>query len=102
MISEFQRYIPYLIRKTKQPEYKIRELFQLICRNITIIPNTKLQTHIRTAYELVKDIDENDIHFIACRLYLNNAILWSNDKKLKQISGITVMNTQEMYELHKN
>ena len=51
------------------------------------------------AYELVKDIDPDDILFIACALAYPESIIWSDDKKLKQQHKINIINTTEMYSL---
>ena len=101
MILEFEKYISHLVKKTKQPKHKILELFKLICDQITIVPNVAFECHLNEAFELIKDIDENGVHFVACCIYLRNGILWSNDKQLKRIKGIIVMNTEEIYELYK-
>ena len=58
-----------------------------------------LAPHRRKAYEAVKDIDPDDVIFIACTLAYPNSILWSDDKKLKNLKNITILNTKEIIDL---
>lgn len=49
--------------------------------------------------KLVRDIDLNDILFVACALAHKESIIWSNDSDLKKQSRIKVINTGEAMEL---
>ena len=69
---------------------------------ITLIPNDKIIPHKSTAIELVKNIDKNDVIFIACCLAHKNSILWSDDKALKRVKGIIVKNTAEIKKFIDN
>ena len=72
------------MKNTKINEIKLYELFNRIFEQIHFI-NEKLISieNRKTAYELCKDVDEDDTPFIALALEID-AFLWTGDKKLKK------------------
>ena len=80
-------------------EKDFEELLSLLLRKVIIIPNEILLHYKKEAYQIIKDIDPDDVTFIACALAFNDSVIWSDDKKLKQQSKIRIKNTNEMYSL---
>lgn len=54
------------------------------------------------AYNLVKNIDVDDVLFFATALVFKNSIIWSDDARLKKQTKVKVLNTQEIVNLLKN
>jgi len=46
--------------------------------------------------EIVKDIDPDDVLFVACALAHPNSVIWSDDKKLKSQSKVKILNTRDI------
>jgi predicted nucleic acid-binding protein len=63
---------------------------------VLIIPEEVLKLHKKEALEIVKDIDLDDVVFIACALAYPDSSIWSDDKKLKKQNKIKILNTAEM------
>jgi predicted nucleic acid-binding protein len=84
-------------------EEQFAKIYLLVLSKITFIEDIVLNTSdLISAFELVKDIDENDAMFVALNTYLN-AKLWTGDKKL--IAGLSrknYLNTITTNELYKN
>ncbi len=74
-------------------------LLRLLLNKVIIIPNNTLQPYRKQADHLVKDIDLGDALFVAAALAYSGSVLWSDDKKLKRIDGINVINTSEMIRI---
>lgn len=87
-----------LFLKSKMNKRDFTKLLQLLLNKIVIVPAEVLKQYKEKAFKIVKEIDQDDTLFVACVLAYDNSILWSNDKKLKQLP-ITVLNTEEMIEL---
>ena len=75
------------------------KLLNLILQKVVIVPTEVLLPYRKEALKLVKEIDINDVLFVACALSYNNSVIWSEDKKLKTIKQIRVLNTKEIIEL---
>jgi len=80
-------------------ENEFEPLLALLLKKVVIIPNEILLPYKEQALTLVKDVDMNDMLFVACVLAHPNSALWSDDKALKKIKEILVFNTQEIIEL---
>jgi predicted nucleic acid-binding protein len=88
-----------LLTKSKMKEKDFEELLRLLLLKVIIIPNEVLLHYKNDANKIIKDIDPDDVIFIACALAFSDSIIWSDDKKLKQQSKIRIINTTEMYSL---
>ena len=82
-------------------EEDFNKLLQLILKKVVIVPNEVLIPYRNEAFEIVKNIDPDDVLFVACALAYPNSIIWSNDGKLKKQSRVKVLNTQEIIKIQK-
>jgi predicted nucleic acid-binding protein len=63
-------------------EEEILEVLYKLLKNINIFDENMITTNtLKKAYQLVKDIDEKDIVFVALAIELDG-VLWTGDKKL--------------------
>lgn len=82
--QEIERYIPKIVVQSKQSEEKVREIIQLAYTKITFIDDAQIPIeYYMKAAPLVRDIDPNDIVFVALNEYLNK-LLWTGDQQLYQ------------------
>ena len=99
---EMERYRHELLRKSGMAEKDFRKLLQLMLKKVVIVPNEVLAPYKSEAYEIVKDIDPNDVLFVACALAYSGSIIWSDDRKLKKQSRVQVLNTNEIIKFLGN
>ncbi|MEK6963600.1 MAG: PIN domain-containing protein [Nanoarchaeota archaeon] len=71
-------------------------LFYLLLRKVVVVPSEVLYSFREEALNIVKDIDMDDVLFVACALAFPGSMIWSDDKKLKRQSRVDVLNTSEM------
>ena len=96
---EMQRHRSELFKKSGMPEGDFNKLLRLILKKVTIVPNEVLIPYKKDALEIVKDIDPDDVLFVASALAYPSSIIWSDDKKLKNQSKVKVLNTGEIINL---
>jgi len=96
---EAEKHKKELLRKSKMKEEEFNELFGIILKKVLIVPVSVLYPYKKEALKIIKDIDINDVLFVACALAYPNSIIWSDDKRLKNQSKIKVLNTMEMMKL---
>jgi len=99
IFEEMEKHKTELLTKSKMKEKDFEELLRLLLQKVTIIPNEVLLHYRDRAYEIIKDIDPDDVTFIACALAFPDSVIWSDDKKLKQQLKIRIITTNEMYSL---
>ncbi len=99
IFEEIEKHKEELFKKAEMNKEDFNKILQLILTKVVMVPNEVLQTHKKEALEIIKDIDINDIIFIACALVYPNSIIWSDDKRLKTQTKIKVLNTKEIIEI---
>jgi len=88
--TEISKYRDKLLKASKLSEENLDITKQLIFKNIEFIDEQKIPKEFRlNAFQLVKDIDANDLPFVALNNYLES-LLWTGDKKL--ITGLELKN----------
>jgi len=85
------------LKKSKMNAKEFNTLLSLLLRKVLIVPTDSLYPYRKQAYDIGKDIDTDDVLFIACALAYPQSFLWSEDKKLKRQSVISILSTREMY-----
>jgi len=103
--SEIRKHHSRLAKISKLSLAEIMESEFLVCKDIKFISEEQiLITNWETAFNLVKDVDEKDIHYIAFSKQFNRK-LWSGDKQL--IRGLKKKNfdnfitTDELYVIRE-
>ena len=94
--DELQKYKEVIIKKAGISPEKFEEILGLLSHIIIPIPEDEYTDTIHEALKITPDL--GDIDFIALAIKLNCPV-WSNDKKLKQIKNVKVMNTSEIISL---
>ena len=99
LFEELERHKKELILKSGMSYTDFDQLLELLIEKIIVVPDARLSPFRKQAMGLVHNIDHDDAIFVACALAIPNSILWSNDKKLKTVKHIKVLNTQEIIKL---
>jgi predicted nucleic acid-binding protein len=98
IFDEAQKYLRELLEKSGLNEEEFELLFNMLLTKMEVISNEELISYKDEALDLIKDIDIDDVTFIACALANPGSIIWSDDKKLKKQVRIRVVSTEEMME----
>ena len=99
IFEEAEKHKDEIFRKSDISAGEFNKLFALILRKVIIVPSEVLEPYCQEAQEIVKDIDINDMFFVACALAYKGSIIWSNDSGLKKQSRIKVINATEAMKL---
>jgi len=103
LLDEIDKHWDKLKKISKLSESDLLDSQRLVYKNINFIDEGQIPKAFRLrAYDLVKEIDLNDIVFIALNEY-QESILWTGDKELqkglKEIGYDRVISTSEMLKL---
>ncbi len=101
--TELQNHHPKIVLISKTPIERIVEIEQHVTRNIKFVnENIIPENIILESEELVKDVDYDDILFVALAKYIGGK-LWTGDKKLikgLRSKGFTqIITTQQILQL---
>ncbi len=88
-----------IISLTKYSDEHLYETLELLTENFTFIEIEKLSDNsVKRAYDLVQNVDINDLLFVALAIELDSK-LWTGDKKL--VNGLKIKILILLY-LHRN
>ncbi len=81
---EIERHFPKILALSNQPEMEVREVLSLAYQKIEFVEDRIIPfEHYARAAPLVRDVDPNDLVFVALTEFLD-AFLWTGDVKLLQ------------------
>jgi len=101
IFQEMEKHKEELLIKSGMDIKDFNEILGIILKKVIIIPEEVLFQYRDEALEIIRDIELDDVLFIACALAYNDSIIWSDDKKLKEQTKIKIINTNEFIELLK-
>lgn len=85
LISEIYKHKDKLISSSKLTETEFYQFFSGIIERINFVPLEIISVESKQkAYHLCKDVDINDLPFVALAIELN-APLWTGDKRLRNV-----------------
>jgi predicted nucleic acid-binding protein len=93
---EMERHKLDIVKKSGMRRKEFDSLLQIILSKVLIVPSSTLHIYKKEATKIVKDIDINDVLFIACALAYSDSIIWSDDGALKKQNKVKVLNTSEI------
>ena len=101
IFEEMEKHKKELFLKSGMDEDEFYTLLELILKKVLVIPNEMFVPYRKEALSIVKDIDPDDVIFVACALAYPSSIIWSDDKKLKNQNKVNVLSTKEIKKLLK-
>lgn len=99
ILDELGKHQKEIQKKSGLTKKEFDQLLEVLLSKVVVAPNEVVDKNKKKAVELVKEIDLDDAVFVATALAYPNAVLWSNDKRLKQVKQIRVLDTKEIVEL---
>lgn len=67
--------------------------------HIENVPIETYKSNLKQAYEILKDIDEDDTPYLALALSIENDGIWSDDTDFDKQKKVKVVKTREMVKL---
>lgn len=99
-IEEVRKYKETIIKKAHITDKEFDFLMKQLLSKIAVLSEAEIsKDNIRKALEIMKEIDVNDVPFIALSMQLGNKPIWSDDKHFKQQKKVKVLTTSELGKL---
>jgi predicted nucleic acid-binding protein len=105
---ELFKYKEKILQASQHNEDEILELLYKLLKNVDIFDENMITPGtLKKSLQLVKDVDEKDLIFVALTIELD-ALLWTNDKKLikglqkKEFNKICKLQDHELVQINTN
>ena len=94
-LEEIEKHKQEILEKSGLSETEFESLLSQLLEYVTIIKTEEINNYREQALEIIGQIDENDIIFIATALAFD-ALIWSDDKHFKMQDKIKTLTTEDM------
>lgn len=101
LLNEISKYIPEISEKANQGIEIIKKILNILLENFFIVPFSVYKPNLKKAIDIMRDIDEKDVQFIALALSIKNDGIWTNDKHFKKQNAIKILTTYDITILLK-
>ncbi|MBS3138956.1 PIN domain-containing protein [Candidatus Woesearchaeota archaeon] len=99
IFDELEKHKTELLTKSGLQREEFDHLLKKILGKVEVVPPGILGLYKERAFEIMKDIDLDDVLFIACALHYKGCAIWSDDKDMKKQTEIKVLTTREIVNI---
>ena len=85
-----------IMRKSGYDQDDFITMVDTLMININVVPADDFKSYIPKAFNIMKDIDENDTSFLALALKIKADGIWSNDPHFEKQNEIKVWKTKDV------
>jgi len=87
-----------ILKKAKISETDLEMILNKLFSKMTVLDDKIIVRYMEEANEIMRDIDSDDVPFIAAAL-ATKAPVWSDDKHFKKQNKIKVLTTKDLVEM---
>jgi predicted nucleic acid-binding protein len=98
-LHEMEEHFVEIRDKTGLDDDDCRDLIDALVSGITVVPRSEFEEYLPRARKAMKDIDEDDVSFIALALSFKNDGIWSNDKDFQRQHAVRIWTTKDLLAL---
>jgi len=98
-LNEVVKYKSLIKKKAQIDENEFNSLMDKLMSKITVLSEEDIsKDSINKAIEIMKEIDVDNVVFIALSIEMQNIPVWSDDKHFKQQNKVKVYTTKQLVE----
>ena len=98
VLEEVEKYLPYIITKSKMSKENIELLFALFSENIETVSDYDIKRKMPEAKKIMENIDINDAPILACSLAIRNHGIWTEDKHFEKQDKVRTWKSVELLD----
>lgn len=99
--NEIEKHKKEILEKSGLSEYELDSLFSNLLKHVKIIKTEKIINYKNPAFDIIGNIDEDDVIFIANALAYN-AVIWSDDVHFQKQDKIRILTTKDMVRIQRD
>ena len=97
--EEMSNHLETVSKKSGLSIDECKKLLRFILFHIEIVPIETYKANLKQAFEIMKDIDEDDTPYVALALSIDNDGIWSDDTHFDKQNKVKVVKTGYMVKL---
>jgi predicted nucleic acid-binding protein len=96
--EEIEKHLVYISRKNSLTIKENKEIIEILSNYINVVEIDYYIFHIDEAYNIIGNIDERDVPYIALALAIKNNGIWTDDDHFQQQNKVKIWKTKDMIE----
>jgi predicted nucleic acid-binding protein len=96
---EVRKYKDMVLEKSGMNEAEYAFLLCHLLRHMTLVPEEQIKPQIEEADNILKEVDSDDVVFLATALGIDNSNIWSDDPHLEKQMKVKVLKTKDIARL---
>ena len=96
--EEIEKYLGYISKKNSLTIKENKEIIEILSNYINVVEIDYYIFHIDEAYNIIGNIDERDVPYIALALAIKNNGIWTDDDHFQQQNKVKIWKTKDMIE----
>lgn len=93
-LEELNNHGRLILSKSKLDKQEYKNLLKKLLDNVVLVPTEHFYNNLDEAIKIMKDVDINDVPFLACAISLN-AEIWSDDSDFRKQKKVKIFTTAE-------
>lgn len=98
LMEEVGRHLPLIAAKAHLAVSQVQEALRVLLANMQVIPAGSLRARWQQVEEIIGQIDQKDVPFVAAALSVAADGIWSDDKDFKRQRAVRVWSTAELLQ----
>ncbi len=96
-VKEVRKYESLIRKKAKITKKEFNFLMNALMSKIIVVSKEEISKKaVKQAVNIMRQIDADDVPFIALSIHLKGMLIWSDDKHFKQQKKIKVLTTKQL------
>jgi len=100
-LQEVFKYKAYIMEKTGYNEKTLEAIMNKLLEHINLVPLELIKPGLNASKEIMEEIDVNDAIFIATSLFLDKAVIWSDDADFERQKTVKILKTEDIIKMFK-
>ncbi|MEK6868515.1 MAG: PIN domain-containing protein [Nanoarchaeota archaeon] len=98
VLEEVEKYLPYIIKKSRMSKENIELLFALFSENIETVSDNDIKRKMPEAIKIMENIDINDAPILACALAIRNQGIWTEDRHFEKQDKVRMWKSADLLD----
>ena len=96
---EIQNHSEEIMERCDLDQNDFKLMIDTLMTDIMVVSTDDFREFVQKAYDIMKDIDEDDTSFLALAMMIEGKGIWSNDPHFDKQNEINVWKTKDMVKL---
>jgi predicted nucleic acid-binding protein len=96
IFEDIKEHRPEFLKKTGLSDSEFETLIQTLLKYVIVVPDEKTLPQKELAFELMGEIDPDDVPILATALAYEGSFIWTSDKHFQKQNKVKILSTADL------